>query len=196
MGSVASLFESEVDFAPIHSAIRWNKSISEIAKLLTSDAAVNCQDKSNGNCPVHIAAQNGHTDIIILLISRHANLNAQNAKGNTALHMAISYDFYEVARAMLAAGADENIQNEMGIPAHLGLDGDKSLGIAALVCAETGKDVYAAFDLCEAKIASVNQINFIAAGLKAKKALGSSWTTDHQIKFKDITNRLSSAKVA
>ena len=181
----------DVDFAAIHSAIRWNKSIADIENLLSNNAAVDCQDKSNGNCPIHIAAQNGHSDIVRLLISKKVNLNAKNLKGNTALHMAIAYDFYETASIMISYGADENALNNLGIPAHLGLDGDKAVGIAALVCAETARNVDAAFALCESKLSTLNKINFVSAGLKAKKTIGTAWTADHQNRFKDITNRLS-----
>jgi ankyrin repeat protein len=181
----------EVNFKPIHSAIRWNKPILEIEALLTSSSAVNCPDSSNGNCPIHIAAQNGHSDIIRLLISKKADLNVKNAKGNTGIHMAVGYDYFEVAKMLISAGADENMLNDLGIPANLGLEGDKAMGIAALVSAETAEDVEEAFTLCEAKLANLNKINFVSAGLKAKKGLGGFWTAEHQSIFKSITSRLS-----
>lgn len=182
---------TEIKFKPIHSAIRWNKPLAEIEQLLTSTAAANCVDTSNGNCPIHIAAQNGHTDIIKLLISKNADLNAKNSKGNTGIHMAVGYDYFLVAKLLMAAGADENIVNDLGIPAHLGLEGDKAMGIAALVSAESAEDVNTAFELCEEKLEKINKINFVSAGLKAKKNVGSQWTPDHQTRFKLITSKLS-----
>jgi hypothetical protein len=181
----------EISFKPIHSAIRWNKPVLFIEALLTSSAAVNCPDNSNGNCPVHIAAQNGHIDIIRLLILKKADLNVKNVKGNTGIHMAVGYDYFEVAKMLIAAGGDENMLNDLGIPAHLGLEGDKAMGIAALVSAETAEDVEEAFSLCEAKLTNLNKINFVSAGLKAKKGLGVFWTSEHQNTFKSITSRLS-----
>lgn len=181
----------EVNFKPIHSAIRWNKPISEIEQLLSSSAAVNCVDASNGNRPIHIAAQNGHEDIIKLLIAKDVELNAKNAKGNTGIHMAVGYDYYTVAKLLIAAGADETLTNDLDIPSNLGLEGDKAMGIAALVCAESSDDVDEALNLCEDKIEKLNKINFVSAGLKAKKVLGTAWTPEHQAKFKGITVRLA-----
>lgn len=181
----------EVNFKPIHSAIRWNKPVADIEILLSSSAAVNCPDASNGNCPIHIAAQNGHEDIIKLLIAKDADLNVKNAKGNTGIHMAVGYDYFNVATLLIAAGADPNLENDLGIPSNLGLEGDKAMGIAALVCAQSAADVDEAFKLCEEKLDKLNKINFVSAGLKAKKSLGALWTSDHQTHFKSITSRLS-----
>ena len=180
-----------VNFKPIHSAIRWNKPLPEIQELLVSDACVNCVDPTNGNCPIHIASQNGHNEIVKLLIDKKANLNAKNGKGNTGIHMAVGYDYYDAAKMLIDAGADDKLENDLGFPANLGLEGDKALGIAALVCAQTVQDVEVALALCEAKDAKLNKVNFISAGLKAKKNLGGAWTTEHQDRFKKITNSLS-----
>ncbi len=182
---------SEVKFKPIHSAVRWNKPVEEVEILLSSPAAVNCPDTSNGNCPIHIAAQNGHDEMIKLLIAKGADLNMKNGKGNTGIHMAIGYDYFNVAKLLIAAGADENLQNDLGFPSYLGLEGDKAMGIAALVCAQTAADVDEAFKLCEERLERLNRINFVTAGLKAKKNIGELWTAEHQIQFKSITSRLS-----
>lgn len=183
--------ETKIDFKPIHSAFRWNKTLSEIEPLLNSNAAINVEDESNGNLPVHIAAQNGHLELVHFLIKRKANLNAQNHKGNTALHMSIGYDYYETSLALIQAGADLNIVNEAGFPAKLGLDGDKTLGIIALLNAKTSEEVTEAFKLCEKELSLLNKVNFAQAGFKAKKSLEKSWTPEFQEKFKSIMNKLS-----
>jgi len=183
--------EEVVNFKPIHSAIRWNKPIAEIEVLLTSRAAVNSVDPNNGNCPIHIAAQNGHSEIIQLLIDKKADLDAKNGKGNTGIHMAVGYDYFETAQILIAAGADDKLPNDLGFPANLGLEGDKSMGIAALVCAQTASEVDDAFQRCQDNMSTLNKVNFVSAGLKAKKNLGGAWTTVHQEIFKSITSRLS-----
>jgi ankyrin repeat protein len=179
-----------VNFKAIHSAFRWNKPVAEIEVMLTTLEAVNSADATNGNRPIHIAAQNGHTDLVKLLIRKKADLNLQNAKGNTALHMAIGYDYFETAQIMIAAGADLEITNETGIPAKFGLEGNKALGVAALGSAKTSNEVLEAFQLCEGVIDKLDRVNFVQAGLKAKKTLGPAWTADLQNAFKDMTNRL------
>ena len=181
----------EINFKTIHSAFRWNKPIEEIEILLTSAQAVNIVDPNNGNAPIHIAAQNGHNDLVKLLIRKKADLNAKNAKGNTGLHMAIGYDYYETAMLLISNGADPEMLNEGGFPAKFGLEGNKALGIAALVAAKNATDVLQAFELCEQVISNLDRVNFAQAGLKAKKTLGGAWTADLQEQFKAITSRLS-----
>jgi ankyrin repeat protein len=182
--------KKEVNFKPIHSAIRWNKPLSEIEALLTSLEAVNCVDSNNGNCPIHIAAQNGHFETVQLLIKRGADLNVQNAKGNTPIHMAVGYDYYETAMLLIENKADPEIKNAAGFCARNGIDGDKTLGMAALVSAKTTDDVNHALELCEEQIDEVNKAGFVSAGLKTKKALGPDWTPAVQERFKEITLKL------
>jgi len=179
-----------VNFKPIHSAVRWNKSIEEIEKLLVSTAAANAADDTNGNRPIHIAAQNGHNDIVQLLIRKKANLNAKNLKGNTAIHMAIGYDYYSAAVILIDAGADQSIVNDSGFPGSRGIEGDKSLGLAALVCAKTEEELSAAFDLCEKNIHELTKPSFVAAGLKTKKAIGANWTPTEAERFKQLCGKL------
>merc|ERR1719428_1142671 len=96
--------------AKIHSAIRWGKPISELESLIVGDQ-IDCQDEQNGNRPIHIAAQNGHLEIVKWLISKKCDVSAQNGTGATALHMSVGYDFYYVTKALLEAGADQTIKN-------------------------------------------------------------------------------------
>lgn len=178
------------DYKQLHSAVRWNKPVAEIEILLTSKEAVNSVDPSNGNRLIHIAAQNGHVDIVKLLIKKKADLNAENLKGNTALHMSIGYDYYEASQLLLNAGADPNFVNQSGFPAKIGLEGKKGLGIAALGVAKTPAEVIKAFDLCETIIEHLDRANFAQNGLKAKKTLGADWTPELQNRFKEITSRI------
>jgi ankyrin repeat protein len=180
-----------LDYKSIHSAVRWNKSQKEVEVLLTSNEAINIPDPVNGNCPIHIAAQNGHNDLVLLLINKKADLNTKNSKGNTAMHMAVGYDYYIAAKFLADAGADPEALNDLGFPARKGLEGDKCFGIAALISAVSADDVTNAFELCEQSISDVEKANFAAAGLKTKKRIGSElWTPAVQEKFKTILNQL------
>ena len=66
--------ELATDFKPIHSAIRWNKSIEDVKAVLKLKGSADIADPGNGNCPIHIAAQNGHANIVALLIKLKGQL--------------------------------------------------------------------------------------------------------------------------
>jgi hypothetical protein len=177
---------------PIHSAVRWNK-FEEAKSLLVSPEAVNCVDTSNGNTPIHIAAQNGHIDLLNFLIERKADVNAKNGKGNSPIHMAISYDYYDCVKALVEAGGDINAVNAAGYPGHKGIDGDKCIPLCALIQTAESKsasDALIALQMCETNIEQLEKVAFIQAGLKVKKALAERWTPDMQEKFKTITAQL------
>lgn len=77
-----------VEMNKLHSLIRWNKKPKQMRELLLQKPTlVDFHDPRNGNTAIHIAAQNGHLDVVTLLIESGADLNAKNSKGNTALHV-------------------------------------------------------------------------------------------------------------
>lgn len=49
------------------------------------------------------------------------DVNAQNAKGNTALHYALAYGFPQVRDYLISKGADESLVNEEGLTCWEGL---------------------------------------------------------------------------
>ncbi|XP_034045747.1 caskin-2-like isoform X2 [Thalassophryne amazonica] len=60
--------------------------------------------------PLHLAARNGHKDIIRLLMKAGIDIN-KTTKSGTALHEAALYGKTEVVRLLLDAGVDVNIRN-------------------------------------------------------------------------------------
>ena len=58
------------------------------------------------NTPLLWAAYNGQLAIVEYLIEAGANVNAANASGKTALHIAVERGFTNVKNALLAAGAN------------------------------------------------------------------------------------------
>ncbi|XP_071257215.1 caskin-2-like isoform X5 [Salvelinus alpinus] len=65
---------------------------------------------SGFNTPLHLAARNGHKDIIRLLLKAGIDIN-RATKAGTALHEASLYGKTEVVRQLLEAGIDVNIRN-------------------------------------------------------------------------------------
>ncbi|XP_029015795.1 caskin-2-like isoform X3 [Betta splendens] len=68
------------------------------------------QTDSAFTTPLHLAARNGHKDIVLLLLKAGIDIN-KTAKSGTALHEASLYGKTEVVRLLLDAGVDVNVRN-------------------------------------------------------------------------------------
>jgi hypothetical protein len=183
---VVGLFEMR----KIHSAIRWNKPVGSVKPLLHCSSAINCVDEKTGNAPIHIAAQNGHLELVQLLKDKGANLSVKNNRGNTALHMSIAYNYYSVSKLLIASGADVNVKNNNGHPSNTGIAGDKSLAANAIVCATTAKQMMEALDLLKkTTVYNMSKVSYVRAGLKLKKALGPAWTDRLDLEFRTVLHQ-------
>jgi ankyrin repeat protein len=183
----------EIDYKPIHSACRWNTApIDEIKKLLNNPKAVVCIDPGNGNTPLHIAAQNGHSNIVEILLGLNAPINVQNSSGNTPAHMSIEYDYYATSKMLVDAGADLEIKNQKDCPAKKGIEGTKNYIFMPLFDAKTTDEVMKVLDACLSNISELEKASFAGLGLRSKKNLGPSiWTDQVQEKFKDILRQIT-----
>lgn len=166
-----------------HSAVRWGKDVGELEGFLSTDAAVlNGEDEKNGNTAIHIAAQNGHEHLTKFLVSKGANVNAQNKKEQTALHMSVEYDFYAQTKFLLENGADKELKNGDGHPAILGIDGGKSGPDAWDAPIKKFKEVKdeasmkEAFAVLEAaKAEDIDKAVLVQTGMKLKKEFAAFW---------------------
>jgi hypothetical protein len=91
---------------------------------------------------------------------------------------------------IMDAGGDEKLTNDLGVPGRNGLEGDRSLALAALVSSENINDVMMAFEMAEKTITEQNKVNFSSGGMKVKKTLGNQWTNETQAKFKEIISKI------
>ena len=73
------------------------------------------QDLFEGNTLLILSAKDGNLFISKFLCEQGAKINAQNQRGNTALHYAIGKQFYGVADVLTRNGAKENIRNNLGL---------------------------------------------------------------------------------
>lgn len=130
----------QADVLKVHSAVRWGKTVDEIKAVLGDDAktkeALTTPDLNppgkTENQAIHISCQNGHLELTKWLVEEiKVDINAQNAKGNTGLHMSVGYDFYDQTEFLISAGADKTLKNGEDNTAVQGIDGDKkgSLGV-------------------------------------------------------------------
>jgi hypothetical protein len=180
----------DITWKQVHSAVRWNKPIDTIRRMLDVEGMVNSHDTGNGNTPLHIASQNGHIDLVKVLIEKGGDVNLVNKKNNTPLHMALSYDYIEVSEYLLKSGADGNILNDLGFPARRGLEGDKCLAAVYLAAASSTTEALKALTLCSQQLSDLDKATFAGTGLKTKKNIGDEWTDEVNEKFKDILNRM------
>jgi uncharacterized protein len=84
--------------------------------LIESGADVSLPDQ-NGWTPLHFAAQRQSAEIIDLLLRSGAKVDPVDRHGNTPLGTAI-FNYRSEGKpieALLAAGADENLQNHYGV---------------------------------------------------------------------------------
>jgi ankyrin repeat protein len=181
---------SAIDFKPVHSAVRWNNSYEEVCSFLETPEHVNCRDNVNGNRPIHIAAQNGHFDLVKLLLEREADIDAKNAKGNTALHMAVEYDYFDSCSLLMERGANVDLENDDGHPAIKGIEGTKSMPVCQLICAKITEDAIDSLNKCMNNMENIDKAGFVQSGLKVKKSMGAQWTDDCQKLFLQVLKNI------
>lgn len=180
----------------MHSMCRWNKEWEKLDRTLEKvPESINFLDPKTGNSPLHITCQNGHEEMTKVLIEAGANVNAKNGKGQTALHMAMSYDYYRVVVMLLEGGADKEQRNDDGIPAIKGLEGDKTIGLVCFSSCENGEDIDEAFTLIEGELEVTDKVEYIKSGLALKKRFEWTdppiWTELEQERFKSILSKLN-----
>uniref|UniRef100_A0A3Q3DIM3 SH3 and multiple ankyrin repeat domains 2 n=1 Tax=Hippocampus comes TaxID=109280 RepID=A0A3Q3DIM3_HIPCM len=78
--------------------------------LLNHRASVCCQDE-NGWHEIHQACRHGHVQHLEHLLFYGADMSAQNASGNSALHICALYNQDNCAKVLLVRGADKEVRN-------------------------------------------------------------------------------------
>jgi hypothetical protein len=121
-----------------HGHVRWNRTRDVAAALHARPYLVAERDPRTGNTALHVAAQNDWPELVAVFLRRFGdlpppsashlppawcNVNAQNHKGNTALHMAVEYALLECKGLLLSGGARHDIVNADGHPAIRGVSG-------------------------------------------------------------------------
>ncbi|XP_077535283.1 E3 ubiquitin-protein ligase MIB2-like isoform X2 [Haemaphysalis longicornis] len=88
-------------------------------KRLASEGADLEEEDENGDKPIHFAAYGNKPEILSLLISLKADVNAQNKRKRTALHIAADKNFINCIRVLTESAPllDVNIQDEGGCTA-------------------------------------------------------------------------------
>ncbi|KAJ9441346.1 hypothetical protein DIPPA_13738, partial [Diplonema papillatum] len=65
---------------------------------------------ANGSTALHIASENGHSEVVKELIAAGAKVDVQDNDGSTALQSASYFGHSEVVKELIAAGAKVDVQ--------------------------------------------------------------------------------------
>eukprot|EP00731_Ephydatia_muelleri_P014725 Em0008g445a len=83
--------------------------IGQLYQLLS----VGEEGHTDGQTALHISSKNGHTDTVVALLERGANIYARDKDGQTALHISSKNGHTDTVVALLERGADINDRDEM-----------------------------------------------------------------------------------
>jgi ankyrin repeat protein len=91
--------------------------LKKVQRLLNQGIDVDSTDK-DGDTALILASEEGHLDIVNLLLEMNAKLDIQATEGgNTALICASAEGHLEIVKALLTKNANVDIQNQYGCTA-------------------------------------------------------------------------------
>ncbi|CAD8112870.1 unnamed protein product [Paramecium primaurelia] len=89
--------------------------LSELEEVFANNPNLPINEKlKDGNTFLIVAAQTGNVEIVELLLHKGAFVNVQNNYGDTALHKAIAYNYFNIADILISQGA-QNLRNDDGL---------------------------------------------------------------------------------
>lgn len=135
LGVTAFGFCLSATASPLHQAVRAHDIVTLEALLEShTGSALNATDEEGGITPLHLAAATDQADIVTLLTSRGADVNATSGTGFTPLHWAASRDAVTAIQALLKAGADLNAKAQNDItPLHWAAGKNAVKAVSALI---------------------------------------------------------------
>ena len=70
--------------------------------------------EDDGLTPLHLAAENCHTNVVVLLLNKGAKIGVQGSDNETPLHLAAQEGCTNVVAILLEKGADMNARDKQG----------------------------------------------------------------------------------
>jgi len=86
----------------------------EVEKALEDGVPADSRFGQDNNTMLLVCAQNGQKRIAKLLLRNFAEMNAQNDKGDTAMHLCYKFNYKELGEYLKSKGADDTIRNARG----------------------------------------------------------------------------------
>ncbi len=84
--------------------------IDSVTKMLANNLSPESQDDDTGRTALMIAAENGHEDIVNLLLEYGCRVDMRDAEGRTALMDAAQKGHAAIVKRFIDAGADPNVR--------------------------------------------------------------------------------------
>lgn len=105
----------EYTMPPIHQAVE-DGNLTEVQSLLASNPSLvhSPISETEPDQPLHLAAWQGHAEILQLLLQAGADINARGDSEFTPLHYAAKEGKYPEAELLVESGADLNLKDNVG----------------------------------------------------------------------------------
>jgi len=124
---------------PIHDAARRGD-LERVRALLNDDPGVINSKDENWMTPLHMAAEQGHVNVVTFLLSNKAEVSTANIVNSTALHSAAEKGHANIVELLLTSGACVNLRTSK-TPLHVAA-GANQKNVVELLLAK-GADVNA-----------------------------------------------------
>jgi Ankyrin repeats (3 copies)/Ras association (RalGDS/AF-6) domain len=88
-----------------------NNNVRRVEELVRGGCDVDMRDSDTGNTPLILAASKGQKHVLMWLVENGAQVNAQNNKGETALHLLVQNKHTTTAVWLVKHGGDIDMEN-------------------------------------------------------------------------------------
>lgn len=114
-------FGDNIHEAALHGDLESVKSLLKAnPELVFSKVPTNDPDRRYGYTPLHAAAEQGHKEVVELLLANNADVSAKFSNGWTPLHLAAAHRRKDVVELLLTNRADVNAKGYYGhTPLHV-----------------------------------------------------------------------------
>jgi ankyrin repeat protein len=137
--------KTESGSIPFHSAVIANagNTVKFFLETYTNEKNWLLSETDNQDCTaLHLASVYGHLEIVKILITNKANINAADIKGYTPLHMACFKGHISIVRYLVSQGANLSAINDLkATPLHIACERGYSEVVEELIKSDVSPDM-------------------------------------------------------